>query len=178
MSPVGHALMGIAFAQPVFRRASKHADKFAIVGCFISVAMLPDWPLPYWGHHRYEISHSLYVNLGLIVGVYALVMFLRASRNNTRLADWVCQAFGWLSLAWLSHLLLDSFYSHGQGVRIGWPVGEWRLIFPMPWFDIIHTNESIFSSHNMKVVFVELLFYSPIIVLMHLLSRRVNRSNR
>ena len=34
---------------------------------FLGLAVVPDWPLPGWGHDRYAVSHSVFVNLGLIL---------------------------------------------------------------------------------------------------------------
>ena len=169
--------MGIAVAQPVVRRAKHLYTAIAMIGCFVGIANLPDWPLPNWGHHRYDISHSLFVNVGLIIGAYVFVKSLRALKYNSKLIEWVYQSFSWLMLAWLSHLLLDSFYSHGLGVGIGWPINEWRLVFPIPCFDNVHIHESILSEHNLKVVVVELLFYLPIVVVVYLLSRNGQHSN-
>ncbi len=169
--------MGIAMAQPVITRVKHRYTTITVICCFIAIANLPDWPLPRWGHHRYDISHSLFVNVGLIVGVYVFVTSLRALKYNSKLIDSVYRSFGWMTLAWLSHLLLDSLYSHSLGIGIGWPISEWRLVLPIPFFDTVHINESIFSEHNLKVATMELLFYLPIVVVAYLLSRNGKYSN-
>ena len=56
-----------AFAVPVNGRASiLNWRSFGIACAFVALANLPDWPLPNWGHDRHDISHSIFVNVGLI----------------------------------------------------------------------------------------------------------------
>jgi len=152
MSPVGHTLIGLAFASVALPSVPGRKRKLAAAALFVALANLPDWPIPYWGHDRYFISHSLFVNLALI-GI--LAFFLRRQLP----AKTIILGAG----AWLSHLLLDSFYSHGQGIAIYWPVSMERLNLAMPWFKNLDLSQSPLSAHNLSVGFVELLAFSPIL---------------
>lgn len=103
------------------------------IGCvFAALAYIPDFELPYWGHGRpdYAISHSIFINGLLILVLCAAALAVPALRRRVGRAYLLAGG----AAAWLSHLLLDSFYNHGKGVLIGWPVCSYRLNLPMPWF--------------------------------------------
>ncbi len=152
MSPVGHTIIGLAFAAVAMPSMSGPKRKLTCGVAFAAIANLPDWPIPYWGHQRYLISHSVFVNLALI-GIAAVLL-----RRRFR-AKLILLATG----AWLSHLLLDSFYSHGQGIAIYWPVSTGRLNLAMPWFRNLDLSQSPISGHNLSVGLVELLAFAPIL---------------
>jgi membrane-bound metal-dependent hydrolase YbcI (DUF457 family) len=63
--------------------------------------------------------------------------------------------------AWLSHLLLDSFYSHGKGVRIFWPLSLDALNLPMPWFDVLQVG--IPPHVALRIFAVEFAFYGSLL---------------
>jgi len=65
--------------------------------------------------------------------------------------------------AWLSHLLLDSFYNHGRGIAIYWPLSEGRFELSMPWFSTLHGSWAL-DDHTARVVAIELAFYSPLVL--------------
>lgn len=161
MSPVGHTLLGLSLAafavpNPVTLRSS------IVTGfAFVALTNLPDWPISRWGHDRYDISHSLFVNLSLISVTY-LVWARTASLRKHLSPLFVTLA----TLAWLSHLLLDSFYSHGNGVDLLWPFADGRLNLALPWFDTLDLhNHSVFDDKNLKIFGIELIAYSPVFLL-------------
>lgn len=95
---MGLAIGWIAVPAEFSRRA-----KLVTLAAFVALANAPDWPLPGWGHDRYDISHSIFVTLGLIAAAATLAsMALRP----TRYFSWRLIVGG--AVAWLSHLLLDS----------------------------------------------------------------------
>ena len=51
---------------------------------------------------------------------------------------------------------MDSFYNHGDGIFIGWPVCGFRLNLAMPWF---RSMPAAWSLDFARVVGIELLFY-------------------
>ena len=127
-----------------------------LFGVFVFISMIPDLPLPGWGHHQYHVSHSLFVNLALMGTALA---WLSASNTMAGAGGlWVLAGGG---LAWLSHFLLDALYRHGLGVGIFWPFSDRHLILPLPWFDILRVSEP-FSLHNLSVIAVEFAFYLPL----------------
>ena len=61
------------------------------------------------------------------------------------------------SIAWLSHLPLDSMYAHGQGIAIFWPFSDAHLAMPVSWFETL--NLPARSEHNLRVFRIELLVF-------------------
>ena len=119
---------------------------------------MPDIPLGGWGHDRYFLSHSAFVN---VLGVAAMLGALGAAAGlRRRIGGWPVAIAA--SAAWLSHLLLDSFYNHGKGVMVGWPFNRWRLNLSLPWFHTFYP-ESRLSGPNVEVMLVELAFYGPLL---------------
>ncbi|HCN75957.1 MAG TPA: hypothetical protein DIT13_02035 [Verrucomicrobiales bacterium] len=158
MSPVGHSITGLALA--ALALPGKAPRRWLGGAAFIAIANLPDWPLPGWGHDRYEISHSLFVNLALITTgalVWRSIPALRQALTARLILLAAC--------AWLSHLLLDSFYNHGKGLGIGWPLLEYRLNLPVPFFRIVDTSLALWNPRNLSVFAIELLAYSPLLAL-------------
>ena len=160
MSPVGHSIVGLAFAVVAMPRDVGRKWLVTLPVAFISLASLPDWPMPSWGHDRYDISHSIFVNISLVSMVILLWCVVPSFRSAVG-ARCLCLGAG----AWLSHLLLDSFYNHGRGVPIYWPYSDARLNFAMPWFNTIDLSQSIASSHNLSVYFVEFVAYLPVLIM-------------
>jgi len=145
MSPVGHSLVGLAFSAVILPRIRPGKWRIGLPLCFIALANLPDWPLPNWGHDRYDISHSVYVNVLLIALVAVAWRSISRFRASVRP---LCFFFG--AGAWLSHLLLDSFYNHGNGIGIFWPFSNRQLNFAMPWFNTLDLSQSPISKHNLS----------------------------
>ena len=81
------------------------------------------------------------------------------------------------TLAWLSHLLLDSFYNHGSGIPIFWPVSDASLSLPIPRFSTLDLKQAIFSNHNLSVFGIEFLAYSPLVVAAYFVSRMLGKRN-
>lgn len=174
MTPMGHSLLGLAFAAlalPEEVRSPKRILRSGgIAFGFVALANLPDWPLPGWGHDKYHISHSLFVNLGLIcIAIAAVQMFA----NKTWIGGW--RFLGLAALAWLSHLLLDSFYNHGRGIAIFWPMSKARLNLAMPWFANWDLSQPVVSQHNLSVFGIEFLAYSPILLAAIVVSNWLRR---
>lgn len=137
---------------------------------FIALANLPDWPIPYWGHDRYDISHSIFVNVALIGLVLFVLRLTPSSKHHTTL---LCVLLG--AGAWLSHLLLDSFYNHDRGVAIYWPFSNGRLNFSMPWFNTLDLSQSVVSRHNLSIYGIELAAYLPILIIGLAIGKMIRR---
>jgi membrane-bound metal-dependent hydrolase YbcI (DUF457 family) len=140
------------------------------------MALLPDWRLPY---HRdlfsYRIHHSLLVN-ALAVGLIGAAMGLSGGirRPGGRLV-----LLG-MAVAVASHLVLDSFYSHGKGVPIGWPFGDFSLVMPLPWLHVQQRPMSL-DWTGVRIRLVEVLTFGPLVLAAilgrRLLSRRALQQN-
>ena len=154
MTFVGHCLTGLSFAALVVPRNWERKEKVAVFAVLTLVANAPDLPLPFWGHYSYRVSHSLFVNLALVAVVVGLLTSSRAWRSKAAMR-WVV-AGG--AAAWLSHLLLDSFYSHGQGIRIFWPVSDAALNLAVPWFHVLRRGSSA-DLATLRILATEAVFY-------------------
>ena len=153
MTPVGHTLFGLAVGTVCLPRRLTLSRKLGHYFAFALLANIPDLRLPNWGHNRYDISHSLFVNSLLII----IAIFVSARWTNIRY-----QLEG--SIAWLSHLLLDSFYNHGLGVAIFWPFSKIRLVLPLPWFSVVKSPPP-FTYEVIQEFLVEFVCYSPLLLI-------------
>jgi membrane-bound metal-dependent hydrolase YbcI (DUF457 family) len=156
MTSMGHTLTGATIG--VLCKPAGVSKKWTRVyfGIFVLLSLVPDLPFKNWSHDRYGISHSIFVNLLLIVLVIIPLSFLR-----DKIGGWRVIVGG--SITWLSHLLLDSFYNHGRGVAIFWPFSKARLALPMPWFSAV--PEPGFTSQRLEEYLIEFVFYFPLLLL-------------
>jgi hypothetical protein len=169
VTSIGHTLTGMSLAVLTVRETGTPWWRRPAFHIFALAANIPDLPLPGWGHDLYHVSHSVFVTLALLV-VFESPFYasrkLRAQAGGPR-------AFVGFSLAWLSHLLLDSFYSHGRGIAIFWPISGAHLALPIPWFHTIRLHPWD-TSFNLSVFLVELAFYGPFLAFCIYLRRRVS----
>jgi hypothetical protein len=171
MTPVGHSLFGATIAVAAAPRTMSRTARLAMMGAFVVLANVPDISVRGWGHHRYDISHSLFVNLGLIVTASMVAIFLHRARYIA-VGPRIIIAGG---LAWLSHLLLDSFYNHGLGIAIYWPFSSARLALPIPWFSVLHRSLPHADYHAVRVMSIELAAYGSLFLVVLLIRRAVSK---
>jgi hypothetical protein len=151
-------LTGLAIGVLFMPSRSSWRRKAATLAAYALLANAPDLPLPHWGHHEYAVSHSMFVNLSLIAaGAIALGAWgrLRRALGGARMAA-ICAA------AWLSHLLLDSFYNHGGGIAVYWPFSQAHIKLPLPWFRTVRPNWQ-FDADTLRIVAVEAAFYGSLL---------------
>ena len=160
MTTWGHGLTGIAFGVLAVPRSWTRAKQAGLLLLFVGLAVVPDWPLPFWGHDRYSVSHSLFVNLGLIGMCVAAYAFAPGARRF--LGGWRTAGLG--VAAWLSHFLLDSFYNHGRGVGIFWPLSEAHLALPMPWFRTLPHGWALGTAEFWRIIAIETVFYGAVVL--------------
>ena len=157
MTLIGHSLVGATLAI-LFTPGSRSGRKKAIfIGAFIIMACIPDLPVPGWGHWQYHVSHSVFVNILLMMPFAMILCYLKYVKN---IGSYIF-IIGSLT-AWSSHFLLDSFYNHGKGVGIFWPFSSSKFALPIPWFSTMQTTSSLLSNYNLKVLLIEFLCYFPI----------------
>lgn len=162
MTQVGHILTGVACGI-LNLPSSVSKTRCAIhLGVFMVLSNIPDIPLPYWGHARYDISHSIFVNLAGCVLLFVSALWFRCFRD--RLDD--RRILGSGITAWFSHLLLDAFYNHGHGVGILWPFSTATLTLPIPWFSVLPTPLWPLTAEGIRIGFIELISYAPLVVIM------------
>jgi len=161
MTPVGHSLVGatVGVVYCNIHQLPIHSRISVILG-MILCANIPDYPLPGWGHDRYELSHSIFVGMLLVLGYVVFVRHLWHDRMH--FGAWPFIAAGTLAL--YSHYLLDSFYNHGKGIASFWPFSEARLALPIPWFETMKISPPL-CLHNVRVWSIELLCYGLLLVI-------------
>ncbi len=169
MTPLGHTLTGMAIGV-AFTPGSKsrHTGLVYINSVvFGLLANIPDIPLRHWGHDLYYFSHSLFVNLLIILVILTPLVFLRDYR--AKIGGWVIIVGG--ALAWLSHLLLDTFYNHAKGLLMFWPFSDRRLALPLPWFSVVKVTSLPLPSEQIHSLLAELVFFGGILLLITLIKR-------
>ncbi len=146
MTPVGHTLTGLAIATAVMPSGWSTRARLGVYATMAILANVPDAPFPFWGHARYDISHSIFVTA---VVVTALVLVCRWAFPK------LPTALLWGgAIAWFSHLLLDTMYNHGKGLAVFWPVSDARVALAVPWFETMSLSE-LLGMHNLRVFAVE-----------------------
>lgn len=165
MTPVGHTLTGIAIGAACMPKEKPARWKAIYLGVCAFLAYIPDLQLPYWGHGaHYYVSHSLFSNLMLIL--VCLLPFLFSKPLRTKVGS------GWAitsgALAWISYLLLDTFYNTGTGLMMFWPLSDARLSLAMPWFSVV---TEYFSLRTLNIVLIETAFYGGILAMVALIRK-------
>ena len=161
MTLVGHGLTGAALGLLATPRGAGRPRLLLLLLAFAALGNVPDFPLPYWGHYRYEVSHSLFVTVALAGGLGAVLWISRRARE--RVGGGQVIVLG--AAAWCSHLLLDSFYNHGKGVAILWPLSTGRLALALPWFSTVRRPLWHLDGHSLRVMAVELAFFGGLFLL-------------
>ena len=81
MTFIGHSLVGASLAQATIPAGASWKQWAFVVNLYVLLAFFPDLPFPGWGHFRYYFSHSLYINLLLIIPTAALCCYYRSHRR-------------------------------------------------------------------------------------------------
>ena len=159
MTPIGHTLTGLAIGYLAIPRDLPARQKFKALAVFAVVASIPDFPFPFWGHRRFEISHSVVVTTcGVLLAAGFLLWKYRGQFPFTPTMLFAG------ALAWYSHLLLDTMYNRAIGMPTLWPIGVGRVALPVPWLSI-GNKADIFSMHNVRVAVLEILTFGPLLLL-------------
>ena len=154
MTPVGHSLCGLSIAAVTLPTGLPLKKVIPLSGLFLVMANIPDFPIPGWGHDRYDISHSLIVTLTLAIPLSVGFYLLRLDKMTGSKV-----VLARLIVTWFSHIILDSTYNHGKGLPVLWPISNARLALPLPWFETLRTPVNYFTPHSIRVMSVELLAY-------------------
>ena len=173
VTTVGHSLTGLSIAVLALPRGRSLVWYLLIGHFFVFFANVPDFPLPGWGHDSYQVSHSIFLTtlLAALMALLLLVPKFNAQVGAKVILTWTA--------AWFSHMLLDSLYSHGQGIGIFWPFSDAHLALPIAWFDTLSWPP--ISDHNRRVFAIELAVYGPLLaacVWMRSLEPTCNRRRR
>jgi len=147
-------------------RTESRGARAAFLAAFAVLAAAPDVRVLTGGRLAYDVSHSAFVNLICIAVVVAVLPRWKGARR--RIGGWRVTACG--AGAWLSHLLLDSFYNHGNGVVVGWPFGRAKLNFPIPWFRSLVDGTAL-DLRTLRVFSIEIVFYGALLGICVLIRR-------
>jgi membrane-bound metal-dependent hydrolase YbcI (DUF457 family) len=165
MTFVAHSIVGLTVATIIMPKTFKVYQKSLLFVIFVAFANLPDLTRPGYGHELYYLSHSIFVNLILLLIV--VMPFLLSEKLRNRIGGF--PVLIGCAICWLSHLLLDSMYNHGQGIAMFWPFSDARLALPVPFFETLKGGDTYFSSHSIKVFLIEIAFYGSFFAIAQLL---------
>jgi hypothetical protein len=167
MTEVGHVLTGVTIGVVCIPERKSPRWRFIYYIVFSLLALVPDFKIRYWGHDRYYISHSVFTNLLAIM----IVILLLTSRKGLidRLGGWSVVIGG--SLAWMSHLLLDTFYNHGKGLAMFWPISDARLALPIVWFSVVKHIPPPMTWETARILLIEFVCYGTLLLCVVLLKR-------
>ncbi len=166
MTFVGHSLVGVSAAVLAMPSHMSVWRWVVAINVFVLLSYLPDLPFPFWGHSRYAISHSLYVNLFLMTACYIIRLSFKSVH---RLLP--ARLFFTGIAVWGSHLLLDALYKGPGGVAIFWPFSRAVLNLPVPWFDYFVPSLGVLHMHNLNVFGIEAMAYLPILFMAFVVRR-------
>jgi len=158
MTIVGHSIMGLTLGAALLPRGLSKWKTAGFLVLTAAMACLPDWRVPFHSHlFSYDRHHSLLVNCTILALVGAAMA--AAGRLRTR-GGWLL--LGAMFAAAMSHLLLDSFYSHANGVNIGWPFGKLIVNLPIPW---LHVQKELyrFDWYHIRIRLMEILTFGPLL---------------
>ncbi len=171
MTQVGHSLVAVTIGVVTVPQTAPARVKSLYYAVLVVLANVPDFPVAGWGHDAYHVSHSIFVNLALIV--LCLSVGVLAWRLRHRVVRWRVVLGG--VAAWLSHLLLDSMYNHGRGVAIFWPFSDARLALPVPWFSTVRNPRPFTDWQTLQVAVIEFVSYGALLGAVLLVQRFIRR---
>ncbi|MCK4908776.1 MAG: metal-dependent hydrolase [Planctomycetes bacterium] len=169
MTLVGHSLIGLSVGALFLPRNLGRGSWIPIMACAALLANLPDFDFPSWGHKLYLVSHSIFV-LSILAGVLILperllLFFMSFTKKRLFLFNWFCFA---------SHLLLDTLYSSGSGLRMFWPISKKYLHFPISFFQTV-SPKNWSSTTNMKEYGLEFLVFGAVLGIVLFIRAKVNK---
>ena len=171
MTSLGHTLVGASVGLLCMPAVDKSIVRLLFLAGVIAIASLPDWPIPGWGHYRLEVSHSVIVNGGAMLGI-ALGMRGAAGAMFRRHR----LAIGGVLAAWLSHFLLDALYVDSRMVLF-WPVSDAAISLPVPWLKTMPHVPPPFDHAILEIFMFEALTFAPLLGLA-VCIRRVLRTEK
>jgi membrane-bound metal-dependent hydrolase YbcI (DUF457 family) len=105
-----------------------------------------------------------------MIGILVVTLFLFSQKELfTKLGGWKVLLGG--SLAWVSHLLLDTFYNHGKGLAMFWPFSDARLALPISWFSVVKNLPRPITWELIRILLIELAFYGTLLLVVIILKR-------
>ena len=179
MASLGHVLVGLALARAHSRLSPgaqfEAGTPLRAVLAFPALALLPDldviafaFGIPYrdaFGHRG--ASHAILT--GLVVGALAGVLIARLTRTPVVITALLA------ALAMVSHGLLDTLTTGGEGAALFWPFTDERYFAPFRPIPVAPIGLGFLSMRGLYCAAVELALFSPFLAYA-LLSRRARRT--
>jgi hypothetical protein len=175
MTLVGHMLTGTAIGIVSMPDYPRTRQKTIYLAIFALLATVPDWPFRNWGHVKYYISHSIFLNLLLISICWTILYIIPRMANKYSmipkiwLLSWQVMLGG--SIAWLSHLMLDTFYNHKKGLAMFWPLSSVRLALPVPWLAVVNRPLWPVTAGNLRIILLDFLTFFPLVIFAIIIRR-------
>lgn len=158
MTTFGHSLTGLAALVLAIPHQITWQRRLAWIVIYIALANIPDWPIPGWGHQDLGVSHSLWVNLALCIGI-AVILKKGSPDQYGKTPILLAGAF-----SWMSHILLDTFYGDLPGVAIFWPFSDALVSLPVPWLKTLPHVPPPFDTTVIWILLIELITFSPLFI--------------
>jgi len=172
MTSLGHTLVGASVGLLCLPALDKGSARFLFLVGMIAVASLPDWPIPGWGHYRLDISHSVIVNGGAMLGMSLFMRGLAGSAyKRYRLA------IAGVLAVWGGHLLMDTLYADSSMVLF-WPLSDIAVSLPVPWLKTMPHVPPPFDDRILEIFLFEGLTFAPLLVLALTIRRRFDIASR
>jgi hypothetical protein len=159
-------LTGVAIGVVCMPEDKPKKWKAVFLAVFAVIANIPDLQFTYQQHRLfYSVSHSLFVNLLLIL--LLLPLFFRSKEILLSVGGWKSVIGG--AFAWLSHLLLDTFYKRGNGLMMFWPFSSAEVSLPIPWFSPVTQIPPPLTADTVHIMLIEFVFYGTLLLIAILL---------
>lgn len=172
MTTLGHTLVGASIAMICTPVAHSTRRLFVVMVIMVMVASLPDWPIPVWGHHCLEISHSIIVNAALLLFLMVVAFGFAGGilRKNLPLV------FG-IIIAWMSHFLMDTLYSDSS-LTMFWPISKAGVSLPIPWLKTMPHIPPPFDQKILNIFLFETVTFLPLLLMAAALRNKKAKGTR
>ena len=172
VTSLGHTLVGASIAMLCTPAKYDMRRRLVVILALILIASLPDWPIPGWGHQRLDISHSIIVNMALLLCLLVAAGGLTGNmlRQNIPLAVGII-------IAWMSHFLLDTLYGDSS-LHMLWPVSKVGVSLPVPWLKTMPHVPPPFDQSIMNILIFETVTFLPLMLIASVLRLRKRSQKR
>ncbi len=171
--PVAHGLIGASVVAALRPSAEPDRWKWLALGAFLGIAPDFDFALNLLrisrGGWHHGFTHS--IPFALVVGLVTILV----------LRQWKASSFLIVTAAYVSHTLLDFMLTESRGVALWWPFTNhrYKLRLPNP-IDYTWSDDSFRQAavDLLKISFIELLIFAPILLAVILVRQIVNKRLR
>lgn len=168
--PVAHGLIGASVVAALRPAGEPGRWKWLAFGAFLAVTPDFDFALNWLrisrGGWHHGFTHS--ISFALVVGLVMTIV----------LRQWNVRGFLLISATYVSHTLLDFALTESRGVALWWPFTDhrYKLRLPNP-IDYTWSDDSWVQAavDLLKISFIELLIFAPILLAVILVRQAINK---